>query len=148
MPLLIFGQARADTGDQVDGVDPPYLFLLMIALRIVFWCILQDVTSFPLNSATQIHHTRSADLLLSYRIHLYAGWELGQQVPGKPIIIRHCHTYITISTSWGRESHTHHNIFFLVAHWYRTNKKLMKKGSIVIMIVPEHSLMLPCHSMH
>ncbi len=30
--LCLFGQARADTGDQVDGVDPPYLFLLMVSL--------------------------------------------------------------------------------------------------------------------
>ncbi len=42
MPLLIlclFGQARADTGDQVatDGVDPPYLFLLMITFVITFF---------------------------------------------------------------------------------------------------------------
>ncbi len=37
MPLLIlclFGQARADTGEHVDGVDPPYFFLLMVVFVI------------------------------------------------------------------------------------------------------------------
>ncbi len=50
MPLLIlclFGQARADTEDQVDGVDSPYLFLLMIALMIVFGVYLKGRNIIP-----------------------------------------------------------------------------------------------------
>ncbi len=82
MPLLIlrlFGQARADTGDQVDGVDPPYLFLLMVALvitlGIVFWVYLKGRNIIPCQECdTDSLHTiyRPVDPLdslpLSYRV--------------------------------------------------------------------------------
>ncbi len=82
MPLLIFclfGQARADTGDQVDGVDPPYLFLLMvtlvITLGIVFWVYLKGRKILPSQVRdTDSPHTicRPVDPLdslpLSYRV--------------------------------------------------------------------------------
>ncbi len=72
--LCLFGQARADTGDQVDRVDPPYLFLLMITPGIVFWVYFKSCNLIPSQECdTDSPHTtcRPVDPLdslpLSYR---------------------------------------------------------------------------------